>query len=96
VLPDGRKLWLEGLPGEGTPVRVAFRTQSVTVEPKRHPKVNELLAEVKSVSYMGDRLEYLLRAADAEFTVEADRALAAEGDSLLVKIDPAAAKVWPR
>jgi ABC-type Fe3+/spermidine/putrescine transport system ATPase subunit len=96
VLPDGRRLALDQLPGEGTPVRVAFRTQSVTVEPRRDPRVNELLAEVKAISYMGDRHEYLLRAADAEFTVEAARALAAEGESLLVKIDPDAVKVWPR
>jgi hypothetical protein len=45
---------------------------------------------------MGDRHEYLLRAADSEFTVEAARALAAEGESVLVKIDPAAVKVWAR
>jgi ABC-type Fe3+/spermidine/putrescine transport system ATPase subunit len=95
VLADGRRLGLDQLPGEGTPVRVAFRTQSVTIEPRRDPRLNELIAEVKSVSYMGDRHEYLLRAAGSEFTVEAPRALAAEGESVLVRVDPEAVKVWP-
>ncbi|MGH8221467.1 MAG: ABC transporter ATP-binding protein, partial [Woeseiaceae bacterium] len=95
VLADGRRLALDRLPPEGTPVRVAFRTHGISVEAQREPRLNELIAEVKSVSYMGDRHEYLLRAAQSEFTVEAPRALAAEGESLLVRIDPAAVRVWP-
>jgi len=96
-LADRRRLRLgqDGLPADGTKVKVAFRAHCISLEPGREPGVNELLAEVKAISYMGDRHEYLLRAADAEFSVEAPRIPAGEGESLLIRIDPTAVKVWP-
>ncbi len=84
-----------GLAGGGA-VRVTFRTEGVTIVPAdRQAQDDELVAEVKSVSYMGDRHEYQLSAANAEFAVEVPRALASEGDKVLVRIDPSAMKVWP-
>jgi ABC-type Fe3+/spermidine/putrescine transport system ATPase subunit len=94
-LADKRRLRLAHTEFPAGNVKVAFRTHRISVEPRREPGVNELLAEVKAVSYMGERNEYLLRAADTEFTVEAPGVLAAEGESVLIRIDPAAVKVWP-
>jgi ABC-type Fe3+/spermidine/putrescine transport system ATPase subunit len=83
-------------PAAGSAVRVAFRTDGLTFEPATRPAAeNELLAVVKSVSYMGDRHEYQLSAAGAEFAVEVPRPLASEGETVLVRIDPSTVRVWP-
>jgi ABC-type sugar transport system ATPase subunit len=91
------RLCQDHLPPHGTQVRVAFRPEHITVDPDRDDAgLNELQASVKGISYLGDRYEYLLSAADTEFTVEAPRRLrASEGESLLVRIDPEAVKIWP-
>jgi ABC-type Fe3+/spermidine/putrescine transport system ATPase subunit len=91
------RLAQDDLPADRTPVRVAFRTERITVEAGCDlAGENELLAVVKAVSYMGGRHEYLLGAADTEFSVDAPRQLgAAEGETVLVRIDPDTVKVWP-
>jgi ABC-type Fe3+/spermidine/putrescine transport system ATPase subunit len=98
-LPGHGRLTLatDGLPQGSTSVRIAFRTEGITVEAGREARHdNELLAVVRAVSYMGGRHEYLLGAADAEFTVDAPRQLgAAEGETVVVRIDPHSVKVWP-
>ncbi|MFM9968498.1 MAG: ABC transporter ATP-binding protein [Burkholderiales bacterium] len=84
------------LPASGTRVRATFRTERVTVEAGARPGDNELRATIKAISYLGDRHEYLLDAGGTEFAVEAPRRVpAAEGETVLVRIDPAALKVWP-
>jgi hypothetical protein len=44
---------------------------------------------------MGDRHEYQLSAGNAEFSIEVPSRLAEEGETVLLRIDPAAVKVWP-
>ena len=91
------RLAQDRVPADRTSVRVAFRTEHITLEPARDDvRENAVLAVVKNVSYLGDRHEYLLSAAEVEFSVEAPRRLGAgEGESVLVRIDPDAVKVWP-
>jgi ABC-type Fe3+/spermidine/putrescine transport system ATPase subunit len=84
------------MPAGGSEVRVAFRTECITVEADgREAGDNQLLGVVKTVSYMGDRHEYQLCAGNAEFSIEVPSRLAEEGETVLLRIDPAAVKVWP-
>ena len=83
---------------EGAQVLVSFRPEHVTMESApRAPELNEVIASIRDISYLGDRLEYTLAVGAAEFLLEAPNLHADKaGAHVLLRIDPAAVKIWPR
>ena len=81
------------------PLFVAFRPEHVTLDvaPEREPALNEVVASIKDISYLGDRFEYTLRVGEVEFPLEVPRAsMAGDGQTARLKLDPARVKLWPR
>jgi len=64
---------------------------------KRPPRDNEIEAQVESISNLGDRCETAFRGCNAEFVLQTRKRLAiADGERVLLRINPEKAKIWPR
>ncbi len=84
----------------GTQVTVYCRPEDLTVAPHLSGGTigaNQVVCDISSTAYLGDRVEYILDIAGSPTVVMAPRAGAmAAGDTVILTIDPESATVWPR
>lgn len=82
---------------DGQRVRVVCRPEDIAVMPGGGPPgPNQLAAQVLSLTYLGDRIEYQVQVGRQVFLLwEPRRHVFEAGSRVLLQLDPEAARVWP-
>lgn len=97
-LADGSRLALpDREAGEtGVRLRVGLRPEDLELAgERREPQVNEMLAAVRNVIYLGDRYELALETCGVEFVLSLEDGSRVRGDSVLLRVKDGRLKVWP-
>jgi ABC-type Fe3+/spermidine/putrescine transport system ATPase subunit len=81
---------------DGTRVRVLCRPEEITLLPSGDCTIDQVTGRIEAVTYMGDHLEYTIRAAELELLLTASKKTPhGVGAKVRLQFDPQAVTILP-